>query len=141
MKGGVYSACGEMKETVPPRSPGQWSHWNCTWSPTCTRMNSVSGMKKRTKMFSAGRSETTGAPARQRLSRPRDYVRDDGAHRRGDRPLVEPPLRLLERGLQRIDQRILRLDFARPAHRRLAVASAAVAAATLASAERRSASS
>ena len=63
MNGGVYSACGEMNETVPIIPLAQPSHARETWSPTRRRTSSGSGTKKRTKMFSGGKSETTGDPA------------------------------------------------------------------------------
>ena len=48
-----------------------------------------------------------------------DDVGDDAGVRSNDRPLIEPPLGLLQRRLERIDHRLLRLNLRRPPHRRL----------------------
>ncbi len=76
-------------------------------------------MKKRTKMFCGGRSETTGAPAASVSPGKAITSATRPACGRGDRTLVESPLGFLQRRFERVDQRILRVDLARPAHRRL----------------------
>ena len=55
----------------------------------------------------------------ERLAGKGDHIGDEARARRGDRPLVETPLCLFQRRLQRIDERLLGFDLGGPTHRRL----------------------
>ncbi len=101
------------------RSAGQLSQTSPTRSPIWTSASRGSGTKNRTKIFSGGSSDTTGAAGGDGLAGPGEDVGDDAADRRGDVALVEPPLQTCRPPRATASyRRLLRLDLALAPERR-----------------------
>ena len=77
MKGGVYSACGAMKEIVPSRSPGQWSHSKRYPVADMHAHEFRLGDEEAHEDVLGRQQRDDGRARRERFSRERDDVRDD----------------------------------------------------------------
>ena len=118
---------------VAARSAGQLSQTSATRSPMMDLGEHRSpGTKNRTKIFSGGSSDTTGAPAAMVSPGRARTSATLPADRRGHVALVEAPFGHVDGGARRLDGRVLRLDLPLAADRRVRLRQRRLEAATLA---------
>ena len=118
MTGGVYSACGEMKEIVAARSAGQLSQSERDLVAKMDRGQHRLGDEEPDEDIFGRQQRHDRRASRDGLAGAGKDVVDSTSHWRGDMALVEPPFRHGHRRARRIDRRALRGNLGIPAKRR-----------------------